>query len=156
MWTNLEGGRGGGIFDLLFLSLVEIRLMDFQAYLDSLFDQIDGILSISLTDATGKELLYKPSPKESQEQSVALSKTYLNELFVKQCKDIRVLTHSSEASSKLEAIVTYSKTLQILQFSFSLEEHTLYFTVVAKQSTKTGILMELFRNTFIPNIQTLL
>ena len=133
---------------------LDIAIMDIGEYIDSLFEQIDGIQYISLRDSEGKEVLSKSDPKGTQMQYLPFSKSSLTDLFIKQCKDSRLLTRNEKECSRLETLVTYTKTLQFIQFSFNTDEYILYFTVVAMQNVKTGVLMELFRNTIIPIIKS--
>ena len=130
--------------------------MDIHRYIGSIYEQIDGIQSISLKNSAGEEILSKSDPEGSEGQSLPPPKSSLTDVFIKQCQHTQLLTCNEKEPSKLETLVTYSKTLQLIQFNFKLDENILYFTVVAMQNAKTGVIIDLFKNEFIPSIQTLL
>ena len=129
--------------------------MELDKYIALIYEQINGILSISLADSSGKELLRKLDPRATDSHSLPPPKSSLAEVFLKQCQQTKLLTGENRVSS-LDTLVTYFKQLQLLQFSFSLDKgEFLIFTVVAKNTAKTGILIALFRDEFIPGIQKL-
>ncbi|KAI6661212.1 hypothetical protein LOD99_10140 [Oopsacas minuta] len=128
--------------------------MDLETCLANIFNLIEGLESITIYDTQSYELLTQKSPT-SKNQSLPPPKTSLAEVFIRQCQHAQLLMSNEQqaAPPRLETLVTYFKTRQVLQLSFQFDNEYLVFNVVAKITAKTAIIIDLFRKDIIPKIQ---
>eukprot|EP00800_Vazella_pourtalesii_P022600 TRINITY_DN8912_c0_g1_i2.p1 TRINITY_DN8912_c0_g1~~TRINITY_DN8912_c0_g1_i2.p1 ORF type:complete len:126 (-),score=24.42 TRINITY_DN8912_c0_g1_i2:54-431(-) len=120
--------------------------------IENIEEELDGLISIRLTTEETKELFSK---NINNTQTLALpAKSSLSELFIKHCHHTQLLQNREKQTSRLETLVSFFKTIQLIQISFPFREDNLYFTIVADVTAKTGVIIDYFRNDIIPCISS--